>query len=151
MHEFEKEAMERSMEIPKGRILAKAIIRRKNGEVEAVVVYAGSKPTDFFWTYRLRSPRSPHKTWKSTGFYLRVLNAYRQDTFESWLAAHALGAEIVSVKVYHARKLAELMKKPDREFYGPRQELEAWQVQKIEAKMKTKFRGVMPVFHGAPR
>lgn len=137
MHAFEMEAMQKAIEIQKGRIVAKAIIRRSNGQHEAVVVYAGSMPNNFFFTYKVRSPRSPRKTWKSTGALIRN----HAGSFQERLAQYAVTSTIVSVKIYNARKLKELMSKGDLEFYGPRQELEPWQVEKTRAKMATKFRG----------
>lgn len=145
-----EEQMQKQKEIERGKILAKAIIRRKNGQYEAVVVYAGSEPRTFFFAYKIRTPRSPRKSWKRTGFSPRTFNQYKQDTFESWLAAHAIGSEIVSTKIYHARKLKELIGKRDLDFYGPRQELEPWQTQKLRAKEATKLRGAH-TFQGWPR
>lgn len=152
MHVYETEHMEKAIEIQKGRILAKAILRRRNGDYEAVVVYAGSMPTQFFFTYKLRSPRSSRKSWKSAGSFPRTFTQFKQDTFEGWLAAHAIGSEIVSTKVYYARKLKELINKRDLDFYGPRQELEPWQTKNLRAKEATKLRGAGGrAFQGWPR
>lgn len=137
MHTFEMEAMQKAIEIQKGRILAKAIIRRANGQYEAVVVYAGSMPNNFFFTYKLRSRRSPRKTWKSTGSLIRN----HAVSFQERIAQYAITSTILSVKVYHARKLRELIEKRDLDFYGPRQELEPWQTQKLRAKEASKLRG----------
>jgi len=147
MHTFEMEAMQKAIEIQKGRILAKAIIRRANGQYEAVVMFAGSVPNNFFFTFKLRSARSPRKTWKSTGSFPRV----QAKTFDGWLAAHAVTSTIISVKVYHSRKLKELMAKPDLAFYGPRQTLELWQTKNLRAKEATKLRGAYPHGGGWPR
>jgi hypothetical protein len=144
MHAFETEAMQKAIEIQKGRIVAKAIVRRSNGQYEAVVVFAGSLPYDFFFTYKIRSPRSPRKAWKSTGSLIRNHAA----SFEERVAQYAITSTIVSVKIYHARKLKELMRKSDLDFYGLRQEPEPWQVRNTRAKMATKFRGGMPTFSG---
>jgi hypothetical protein len=125
-------------EIQKGRMLAKAIIRRPNGTCEALVVYEGSMPNDFYFSYRLRSPRSPRRTWK----YLAALIRYgAAKDFPTRVAQHAIGSTIVSVKIYHAKKLAELMTKSDLAFYGPRQELQPWQVERLRAKESSKLHG----------
>ena len=137
MHHYEEEAMQKAIEIQKGRILAKAIIRRANGNYEAVIVYAGSLPNNFFFSYRLRSPRSPRKSWKRIGTAIRN----HAVSFQAYVAQYAITSTVVSVKVYYAKKLRELMEKKDLDFYGPRRELQPWETQRLRAKEAGKLRG----------
>lgn len=136
---------ERTMsEIQKGRILAKAIIRRANGQHEAIVVYEGSCPTDFFWTYRLRSRRAARKTWTKTGALIRVAEV----DFETRVKNYALTSTVVFIKVYHARRLKTLLDMPDEAFYGPRREVQPWEVEKLNRKFRSHMRGGLPAFGG---
>jgi hypothetical protein len=93
-------------------ILAKAVTRLRNGRYEMIVVFALSTRQEFYWTFRARSPRSPRRSWKFTGYSARDLSQFHHD-FGSFVShrANLYGAEILSTRMPQCRRLAGLIKK----------------------------------------
>lgn len=98
------------------QIVAKALCQRSNGTYEMIVVFAASTRIEFFWTFTVRSPRSPRRTWKFTGYFNRDLNQHYHD-FGSFVSQHALlhHAEILSIRMPQKRLLTSLLRKTAHE------------------------------------
>ena len=102
------------------QIVAKAMVRRNNGQYDMIVVFAASTRLEFFWIFKTRSPRSPRRSWKFEGTAYRD-NPLRYHDFASfvqhWAAFH--GAEVLYTRMPHKRQLSGLMRKCEHEsIYG---------------------------------
>jgi len=97
-------------------ILAKAVTRLRNGTHEMIVVFALSTRQEFYWTFRVKSPRSPRRSWRFTGYSARDLSQYHHD-FVSFVThrANLYDAEILSTRLPQRRRLAGLIKKTAHE------------------------------------
>jgi len=97
----------------KSPIVAKAAIRLEDGSIQLIVIYDLSPRFEFHWIYKVKSARSPRKTWNKAGsrpfFYPRE-NQYYYKTFREFVAYYAnfKKAKVLSVKVFKKRRLAAL-------------------------------------------
>jgi len=145
---------EKKQEILRSPILAKAILKRANGQFDAIVVFAGSTRYEFYWTFRLRSPRSPRRSWKLVGSAMRpTTNIQTRPDFREHTAKQALlcQAEVISLRMPHVKRLKVLMTMNDLEFdkmlTGPQREVSEWEVRRLNQKFRSHLRGG-PVFPG---
>lgn len=96
-------------------IVAKATVRRENGRTEIIVVFQESTIYEFYWVFSARGPRSARKSWKYTCHYGRDFNLadkpYRD--FGTFVAHYAgiKHAQVLNVRVLHARRMASLLTK----------------------------------------
>ncbi|HAR46105.1 MAG TPA: hypothetical protein DCS05_08025 [Nitrospiraceae bacterium] len=139
---------EKKNEIVRSPILAKAILKRENGNCEALVVFAGSTRYEFYWTFRLRSPRSPRRSWKPTNCQMRpTTNIVARPDFQEHVANQALlsKAEVISLRIPHAKRLKALMTMGDIEFdrmiAGPMKEVQPWEQDMVRRKIQSQMRG----------
>jgi hypothetical protein len=139
---------EKKAEIVRSPILAKAVLKRANGQFEAIVVFAGSTRYEFFWTFRLRSPRSPRRTWKLVGNWIRqTANVGTRPDFRVYAINQALlhQAEIISLRMPHVKRLKALMTMNDMDFdkmiAGPQKEVSEWEVRKLNQKFRSHLHG----------
>jgi len=97
-------------------ILAKAVTRLRNGRYEMIVVFALSTRQEFYFTFQVKSPRSPRRSWKFTGYSARDLSPYHHD-FGSFVShrANLYGAEILSLRMPQKRRLTALRTKTAHE------------------------------------
>lgn len=99
-------------------IVAKAAVKR-NGRINLIVVFQNSTRHEFYWIFTAKSARSARKSWKFSGIYGRDLiadfKAYRD--FGSFVShfERINHAEVLTVRVLHARRLATLLTKTAHE------------------------------------
>ena len=147
---------EKKQEIMRSKILAKAILRRENGMLDALVVFAASTRYEFYWTFRLRSMRSPRRAWKLIGCQMRpVANVCACPDFREYADNRALlsHAEVVSMRMPHGKRLNALMTIGDHAFdqmiSGPQREVQPCEVRKQNENFRRHLRGsALPAFSG---
>lgn len=62
-------ADQQKAEIEKGRMMAKAVIKKADGSATVVAVYEASIYHKFYFIYELRRARSPRRLWKRVWTY----------------------------------------------------------------------------------
>jgi len=97
-------------------ILAKAVLRKPNGELTAIVVFARSPRHEFYWAFRIKSTRSSRRTWKFAGYFGREKEEHTQN-FNLFVAHYALvnSAEVISLKKMKAKVLQTITFHADQE------------------------------------
>jgi hypothetical protein len=100
-------------------ILAKAAVRLQDGTIRILAVYHLSTRYEFYWIHKVKSPRSPRKAWREIHRQARDLNIGDKpyDDFRSFVDHYARiqRAEVLSVRVHKARRLAQVLEKTDHE------------------------------------
>jgi len=139
---FEKQEIQRSP------ILAKAVLRRPNGLLDAIVVFAASTRYEFYWKFRLRSPRAPRRAWRLIGAQMRpTTNVGTRPDFREYADNQALlaGAEVISLRTPGAKRLQTLMTMNDLAFdrmtAGPQRDVQPWEADKLNRKFRSHLRG----------
>ena len=100
-------------------LVAKATVRHENGRTEQIVVFQESTRHEFYWIFTAKNKRSPRRAWKYAGQYGRDFNMDFKpySDFSSFVAHYAKikHAEVLSVRVFHARRMAALLTKTEHE------------------------------------
>ena len=96
-------------------ILAKAVTRLPNGRYEVITVFGKSTRLEYYWVFQARSPRSPMRTWKLMGYFMRENHTYTD--FGTFVAQRAQlhGAEVLTVRMPQKRRLTTLTVKTEHD------------------------------------
>ena len=102
-------------------LLAKAVIRMSDGSLRILAVYNKSTRCEFYWSHQTKSKsnRAGRKSWIKPRSFARDFNmgiAPYSDfrSFAEWYAANTHAA-LLSVCVYKARRLAQVLVSTDHE------------------------------------
>lgn len=120
MYQQHQRTKDNQQAVTTSAIVAKALCRRSNGSLEMIVVFAQSTRLEHYWTFRVRSPRSPRRAWKLMGYHSRDLSPHYHD-FGSFVAHRALvnNQTVEYIRTPQKRLLASLLKKTAHEsIYG---------------------------------
>lgn len=99
-------------------IVAKAMLK-VNGRTHIIVVFQKSTRHEFYWIFQAKSARSARRSWKYASHYGRDFNtdwkAYTD--FGTFVAHYARikHAEVLTVRLHHARRMAALLAKTEYE------------------------------------
>jgi hypothetical protein len=100
-------------EVLKSPIVAKAVIKR-NDHFEIIVVFEKSTRHEFYWIFRVKSPRSARRSWKFSNYYARDFNSSASapysdfGSFVGYYASRNAG-QVISERMHYARRLAMLL------------------------------------------
>lgn len=99
--------------------MAKATVRRENGRIEFLVVFQESTRHEFYWIFSGKRQRSPRRSWRYVGMQGRDFNTDHKPycDFGSFVDHYARlhQAQVLTVRVYHARRLASMLTKTQHE------------------------------------